>query len=125
MAQLSEFFVAKCQARILETFDHLRIPAPTFERREGDLPYLAGEFVAQGKRYTIEIYDKTVVMHQDRHYYECYMRAEWKSEDALINSFVARLERLLSGGSWEGPDEHSPLDKLKAIVRKGIGREGK
>jgi len=120
--KLSAGFGDKCKDRIIGTFSRLGLTVPVFEPRIGELPYLAGEFVHAGRKYRIEIYDKNVVMHEGPHYYECYMREEWKSEEGLVSGFVARLERLLSGGTWQGPEEKRTWDRVVAFVKESIGR---
>ena len=102
---MSNEFATKCRDRICRVFLDLGLEPPAFEWREGDLKYLAGEFDREGRKYRIEIYDENVVMHEGKRYYECYMRGEFRSEEALIEGFAVRLTRLLSGGPWEGHDE--------------------
>jgi hypothetical protein len=120
--RLSKEFAARCRDRILDVFASLDLEPPRFQAREGNLPYIAGEFAHGGRTYRIEIYNENVVMHEGGRYYECYMRDEFQNEESLIRGFAIRLTRLLSGGPWEGPDEKSVFDRIVAFARKKVHR---
>lgn len=56
--------------------------------------------VLDGAEYLITVYPDEANVIGGPHLYECELREEFKTEEVLANSFVARLDSLLSGRGW-------------------------
>lgn len=108
-------FQRLCIRRIGEILASHGLQTPTFQRQ--DRGWFLGEFRFRERAYRIEVYGDMVVMHEGRYYYEPYMREEFKSDQTLVDGFATRLDRLLSGGQWEGPDE-GMLSAIKVKLTK-------
>lgn len=80
-------------------------------------PHFSTDFDFKGKMHNIAVFVNDVTMYEDDSLFECYMPEEFKSESALIEGFTNRLDRYLSGGPWEGPDEKGFLDLIKEKVK--------
>lgn len=79
---------------------------------EGFPAYIT-DFAFCDQTHTIAIYENDILMYAGNQLFECYMREEYKSNSKLIDGFATRLDRYLSGGPWEGPDEKSLPDAIK------------
>jgi hypothetical protein len=110
-------FQQKCVARLLEVFVENGLDEVRFERRSNGLNWFAAEFTLKGRQHTVGVYERDVTMTAGDSLFECYMRHEFASEEALIESFAARLDRYLSGGPWEGLDEKSFPELIKEKVK--------
>jgi hypothetical protein len=110
-------FRKACRERVVTTFTTLGLAAPGFREVEGGR-YLVAEFEHRGRTHRIEIYDDSVVMLEGRYLFEAYMPKENESEQALIDGFTARLSRYLTGGPWDGLDEKSPIDRVRAAAAR-------
>jgi len=90
----------------------------------GESPAWVGiVFLHNDKEHRVEIYPDFVVMHQEEHYYEPHLADEFKTGDALLHGFLARLTRYLTEGRWGGAREGVPFDSLKRFFSKIIARK--
>jgi hypothetical protein len=83
---------------------------------EGSPTWYWTTFLINAREHRIEIYSDIAVMHQDDRYFECYMPEEFENGSTLIEGFATRLDRYLSGGPWEGPDEKGLPDDIKGRI---------
>lgn len=90
----------------------------SFKHVNGDPGPIAVVFEFDGRTHEIGIYEDTVNMREGKSLFECYMTEEFESELALIEGFATRLDRYLSGGPWEGPDETGLPDLIKGSVKR-------
>lgn len=65
-------------------------------------------FEWRGDEYDLAVFPDNVNMREGGSLFECYLTREFKNDAALIDSFAKRLDRYLSGGPWEEPDESDP-----------------
>lgn len=115
-------FQEACIRRVREVLIDHGLQEPLFHCEGGKSVYCSTLFKFRELAHLLEVYEDIVVMHQGEQYFECYMPEELKSDAALIEGFAARLDRYLSGGPWEGPDEKGLPDlikeKVKALFRR-------
>jgi hypothetical protein len=71
----------------------------------GGRPWMSVTLALREQPHEIEIFVDSVVMTCGSQLFEPYMPREFVSDEAQIQGFVTRLDRYLSGGSWEGADE--------------------
>lgn len=64
--------------------------------------WLHGEFSFGGRPYRIMIVDDDIVMESGPSRFETYAYDDGP-DSVVLYEFVTRLERLLDGGSWDGP----------------------
>lgn len=79
-------------------------------------PHFSVDIDFQGKVHNIAVFENDLAMYENDSLFECYMPEEFKSELTLIEGFASRLDRYLSGGPWEGPDEKGLPDLIKEKV---------
>jgi hypothetical protein len=113
----SSSFAQRCMERIAATFRAAGRNAPEFLPDSSiDVPYFRARFEHLGKTHTLEVCRDQVTMHAGPLLFECYMKAEWSSEDAYITGFATRLSRYLGGGKWEGQNERLS-DQIRTTLR--------
>jgi len=74
--------------------------------------------------YSISIYKQDITMtagEHDEQLFECFLKREYVTAEVLIESFAGRLDRYLSGGLWEEPDENAP-GPIARFFQKVLGR---
>lgn len=120
--QGSRTFQASCVERIRGVLAEHGYADVTFVRRtDGRFRWVAS-FVFQGKRHKIEVYEDGPVMLCGKQLFEPYQPEEFQDKQALREGFATRLDRYLSGGSWEGPDEAGVWESLKASLKRIFSR---
>ena len=50
--------------------------------------------------------------------YECFLRGEYATDEALIESFAKRLDRYLSGQAWDDPTDYEPRGSVARLFKK-------
>jgi len=105
---------------IVDVLRERGIPQAFMEAEDADgKPWMSCVFQWSGREYEIEIFQDSVVMTSGKELFEPYMPREFSSADAQIIGFTTRLDRYLSGGDWEGPDEEGFVERcLKAFRRR-------
>jgi hypothetical protein len=91
-------------------------------------PLIRGSFTWDGDCHVIEVFVPSIVMMVRGRLYELYLSREFASESAMIDSFCVRLDRFLSSGSWEGPDERGGVRRVLSRLLgrgRGVGRDDK
>src|SRR5437867_2755836 len=76
-----------------------------FHLKEGRRPTLWTSFRFDGRDYDLAIFHDDINMREGSNLYETYLSREYRDAATLIDSFAIRLDRFLSNGRWEGPDE--------------------
>lgn len=106
-------FMDRAETAVSSVLKTHQIVDSSFIREDGDkTPWRHLTFFWEGEDHRIEIYRDEVVMHQGDRLFEPYMPREFESNEAQIRGFCERLDRYLSGGDWEGPDEVGPLGRF-------------
>lgn len=115
-------FQLRCVQRLSEVLAKHDQVNRNFRHFTNGLDRFVATVIVDGRAHEIGVYADSVTMWEDDKLFECYMPEEFTSESALIEGFATRLDRYLSGGPWEGPDEKGLLDlikeKVKALFRR-------
>lgn len=80
-----------------------------FTSTSGKDPIRSGSFETSRGKYEITITDDIAMTRgDDEELFECFLPREYEDDQVLMESFARRLDRYLSGGPWEEPDEKEP-----------------
>jgi len=93
-------FQSRCVAALLRVLEKHGYSVQ-FESVTDGLKRLVGSFRFRGNFHQVEIYVNDVSMTSGDQLFEAYTRSEYESEDTLIKGFSLRLDRYLSGQSWD------------------------
>lgn len=114
-------FFAAAESQIAEVLlaHGLHVEFQTDDRKPPAVRYVT--FDRPEGKYEISIWpnDITMTLGAREQLFECYLSREWVSDAALIAAFSRRLDRFLSGGPWEEPDETEP-GPVARVVKKVI-----
>jgi hypothetical protein len=96
----------KCRDEVVASFMSLGLEPPTFLiSGPRGYEFLLGIFHLSGQEHRIELAVDIPMLYVGDRRLECYLSEEFASEDSLAKGFARRLKRLLTGGTWEGPEE--------------------
>lgn len=110
-------FQAEAMKKTEEVLTKHHVSFEPFTWNIGAKRALWSKFDFQGEEYLLAIYEDELNMIQGPNLFECYMPEEFHTDRVLIESFMIRLDRLLSGGDWASPEEGGPLDSIKRILK--------
>lgn len=118
----SRAFQQSCVERLQEVLATHGYNEVAFEYITRGHPYYLARLDFENRAHEIEVYEDGPVMHRGEELFEPYMSEEFESEAALREGFATRLDRYLSGGPWEGPDEPGLWESVRRYVRRLAGR---